>query len=99
MRYNHTKVKIDREGNRVFGLTFYPKIPIKDSDKYIAVSRGQRLDTLADQYYGDTSLWWIISKANNLSGSEIQLDPSKIYRIPLQIETIIAEFNDLNRKQ
>ena len=40
-----------------------------------------------------------ISKANNLSGSEIQLDPSKTYRIPLSIDTILAEFNDLNRKQ
>jgi hypothetical protein len=99
MRYRNTKVKTDREGNRVYGLTFYPKIPIKDSDKYIAVTRGQRLDTLADQYYGDTSLWWIISKANKLSGSEIQLDPSKTYRIPLSIDTILAEFNDLNRKQ
>ena len=99
MRYRNTKVKVDKDGNRVFGLTFYPKIPIKDSDKFVAISRGQRLDTLADQYYGDTSLWWIISKANNLSGSEIQLDPSKTYRIPLEIETVLTEFNELNRKQ
>ena len=99
MRYRNTKVKVDKDGNRVFGLTFYPKIPIKDSDKFVAVSRGQRLDMLADQYYGDTSLWWIISKANNLSGSEIQLDPSKTYRIPLEIETVLTEFNELNRKQ
>ena len=99
MRYRNTKVKVYKDGNRVFGLTFYPKIPIKDSDKFVAISRGQRLDTLADQYYGDTSLWWIISKANNLSGSEIQLDPSKTYRIPLEIDTVLTEFNELNRKQ
>jgi hypothetical protein len=62
------------------------------------VSRGQRLDTLANEYYGDTSLWWIISKANGLNGSEIQLDPSKVYRIPTQIEGILSEFNAINRK-
>tara|TARA_A100001515_G_scaffold111236_1_gene92290 strand:+ start:40 stop:339 length:300 start_codon:yes stop_codon:yes gene_type:complete len=99
MRYKNTKVIIDREGNRVFGTTFYPTIPLQDSDKFIAVTRGQRLDTLADQYYGDQTLWWIISKANNLSGAEIQLDPSKTYRIPINISPILSEFNDLNRKR
>ena len=98
MRYNNTK-KIVKDGVRVYTTTFYPKIPLQDSDKYIAVTRGQRLDTLADQYYGDTTLWWIISKANNLSGAEIQLDPSKTYRIPTNLKPILSEFNDLNRKR
>ena len=98
MRYNNTK-KIVKDGVRVYTTTFYPKIPLQDSDKYIAVTRGQRLDTLADQYYGDTTLWWIISKANNLPGAEIQLDPSKTYRIPTNLKPILSEFNDLNRKR
>jgi hypothetical protein len=98
MRYNNTK-KITRDGVRGYSTTFYPKIPLQDSDKFIAVTRGQRLDTLADQYYGDTTLWWIISKANNLTGAEIQLDPSKTYRIPTNLKPILSEFNDLNRKR
>jgi len=98
MRYNNTK-KITKDGVRVYSTTFYPKIPLQDSDKYIAVTRGQRLDTLADQYYGDTALWWIISKANNLTGAEIQLDPSKTYRIPTNLQPILSEFNDINRKR
>tara|TARA_B100001094_G_C17687977_1_gene556681 strand:+ start:44 stop:340 length:297 start_codon:yes stop_codon:yes gene_type:complete len=98
MRYNNTK-KITRDGVRAYSTTFYPKIPLQDSDKFIAVTRGQRLDTLADQYYGDTTLWWIISKANNLTGAEIQLDPSKTYRIPTNLKPILSEFNDLNRKR
>jgi len=97
MRYKNTK-KIIKNGKRVYSTTFYPRIPLQDSDVDVVVSRGQRLDTLANEYYGDTSLWWIISKANGLNGSEIQLDPSKVYRIPTQIEGILSEFNAINRK-
>tara|TARA_R100000005_G_C4956581_1_gene174882 strand:- start:409 stop:705 length:297 start_codon:yes stop_codon:yes gene_type:complete len=98
MRYNNTR-KIIKDGIRVYSTTFYPQIPIQDSDKTIAISRGERLDSLAYKYYGDTSLWWIISKANNLGGSELQLDPSKTYRIPINITPILSAFNDLNRKK
>tara|TARA_R100000353_G_C6507464_1_gene195743 strand:+ start:878 stop:1174 length:297 start_codon:yes stop_codon:yes gene_type:complete len=98
MRYSNTKI-LKREGKRVYSTTFYPKIRIQDSDVYVNVPRGTRLDQLANKYYGDVSLWWIISKANDLSGAEIQLDPSKTYRIPTQVTGIVSEFNDLNRKK
>ena len=32
-RYKYTKIKLSRDGNRVFKPTLYPKIPIRDSDR------------------------------------------------------------------
>lgn len=37
----------------------------------ITAQDGDRFDTLANQYYQDTSKWWIIAKANNLLNGNI----------------------------
>jgi hypothetical protein len=42
----------------------YPEIPLSVNDIYIIAYDGDRFDMLANQYYGDPSLWWIISIAN-----------------------------------
>ena len=67
-RYTTTRKKIDKSGKRVYSTTYYPQIPISDSDKFIHPVSGDRLDTLAYKYYGDITLWWIIAKANGLKG-------------------------------
>ena len=51
---------------------------------------GDRLETLANRYYGDTSLWWIIAKANEIGKGKIGVDPEKKLRIPTKIGDIIA---------
>ena len=42
----------------------YPGIPISPLDIYVYVTQGDRYDTLALTYYSDSSLWWIITRAN-----------------------------------
>ena len=69
-RYENTKIrKIKKEGSvdvvsKV--TTLYDIIPESDNDTYVISQYGDRLDLLAYQYYGDTSLWWYIAKANGL---------------------------------
>ena len=46
-------------------------------------------DTLAQNYYGDSNLWWIIAKANNINDGSIGLDPEKRIRIPIEIQPIL----------
>jgi len=87
-RYKYTKIKLSRDGNRVFKPTLYPKIPIRDSDIFIYPRFGDRLDNLAYKYYNDVSLWWIIAKANNL-------DVNKQIRIPTETESILNDLRDL----
>ena len=94
-RYKNTPQKRDKSGIRVYTTTYYPKIEISDSDVFIMPKDGQRLDNLAYKYYGDTTLWWIIAKANGIKGVVVPpLDEPM--RIPGNVTNIIENFNDLN---
>jgi hypothetical protein len=95
-RYKYTSIKTTKKGKRVFRPTMYPKIPIQDSDVFIYPKFGDRLDTLAQKYYEDTSLWWIIAKANNLDEAHIGLEVDKQIRIPINITFIINILKDMS---
>ena len=94
-RYSNTGIKRDKSGVRVYNTTFYPSIPIDDSDQFIYTKFGDRVDALANEYYGDVTLWWIISKANGIKG-QAGLKPGLLLRIPGQVEEILSNFRDLN---
>ena len=94
-RYSNTGIKRDKSGVRVYNTTFYPSIPIDDSDQFIYTKFGDRVDALANEYYGDVTLWWIISKANGIK-RQAGLKPRQLLRIPGQVEEILSNFRDLN---
>ena len=98
-RYKSTVVKIDKEsGNRVYGLTLYPLVPIQDGDEFIYPYDGEKLEGLAYKYYQDTSLWWIIAGGNNIRNGSFALDPSEKIRIPRNIQPILEDFRRLNEE-
>ena len=88
-RYNSTETKIDKSGVEVYRTTYYPPIPIQDSDTFIYSVDGDRLDSLAYKYYGDNTLWWIIAKANEINNGKISPDPEVKLRIPTRIDDIL----------
>ena len=94
-RYTTTRQKIDKSGIRVYSTTYYPEIRISDGDSFMYPIEGERLDNLANKYYGDTTLWWIIAKANGLKGKPA-LSSDEIIRIPGNISSIIEKFQNLN---
>ena len=94
-RYARTQVKMDKSGMRVYSTTYYPRIPLNNSDKFIRSKVGDRLDTMAYRFYKDTSLWWIIAKANGIRG-KTALEIGKVIRIPSDIINTIEEFNSIN---
>lgn len=55
------------------------------------LSKGQRLDSLAGEIYGDARLWWVIAAASEI-GWSIQAPPGTIIKIPniADIENIIG---------
>lgn len=89
MRYDNAKILRDRDGNRYFRPTIVPNIPLQDSDIFMFPREGERFDTLAQKYYGDSTLWWIIAKANELNNGKLALDPDQKIRIPMNIDTIL----------
>ncbi len=75
----------------------YPVIPLSTNDIYIITTSGDRFDKLAQQYYGDNTLWWIISIANsNLPQNTLYLSGGIKIRIPLNIQAILSSYYSLN---
>jgi len=85
-------------GKRYYNPVKYPEIPLYDNDIYVVTSFGDRLDLLANQYYSDVTLYWIIAAANPQSTpSDSLFIPAGIQlRIPLNINDIITRYNILN---
>ena len=50
-RYENNKSKKINDGRVVYRSKIYPQIPLRDDDMYVASETGDRLDTLAYQYY------------------------------------------------
>mgnify|MGYP001428255481 CR=1 FL=1 len=88
-RYQDTKIRRDKNLQRYLSTEDYPSFGKKDTDVLIRAKFGDRMDNLANQYYGDSNLWWIIAKANNINNGQIGLDPEKMIRIPGDISKII----------
>jgi|TARA_B100000035_G_scaffold15125_1_gene12329 hypothetical protein len=98
-RYSKIDI-IKKEGQRRFTETVrYPLIPPSIGDTYIVAMQGDRLDNLAYEYYKDPSLWWILARANKIGLGTLNIESGKQIRIPENPQTIIDEYNRINKKQ
>ena len=95
-RYSNTKVKRDKSGFRVYNTTYYPDIPISDTDQFIYPRFGERLEVLAHKFYGDVTLWWVIAKANGLNG-KMNVPQNTEIRIPGNVSKVLEDFNTINK--
>lgn len=91
--------KVDRNGIQYFKHIKYPSIPYSINDLYVSTISGDRLDLLANQYYKDVDLWWIISIANSdiIRRDSFILDEGLEIRIPANINSILSRFKKLNK--
>ena len=93
-RYSNTKIKNTPDGRKVYRTSRYPIIPLRNTDTYIATETGDRFDSLANQFYGNPSLWWIIASANNIHDGSMGVDDGTVLRIPVQYLEIVNNFNN-----
>jgi hypothetical protein len=93
---NIPKTKID--GNLVYQTSRYPEVPLSPNDIYVYTTQGDRFDTLSQQYYKDSSLWWVISIANTdkINQSTLVVPEGLQIRIPANYSVIIQDFNIIN---
>ena len=96
MRYKSNVIKKDRNNVRYYKPRIVPNVPIKDSDIFVYPLYGDRFDTLANRYYGNPNLWWIIAKANEIGDGKIAPNPEKKLRIPTEIEPILESVVNSN---
>ena len=81
-RYTGNRQYKDK-GRPVFATTKLPIIPKSEEDKYIFSREGDRLDQLADQFYGDPRLWPFLALANHLGKGSLGVPPGIQLRIPV----------------
>jgi len=91
-RYKNNETQKLKDGRVVYKTKIYPNIPKSDKDIYIVTQTGDRLDTLANQFYGDSSLWWIIATSNNIHDATFSVSDGTILRIPENYIEIINNF-------
>jgi hypothetical protein len=79
----------------------YPEIPRDNLDIYLYTTKGDRYDLMAQTYYNDSSLWWIISLANAFTHTPDSLFPTPGNQIrvpsPTLISKIIGQYENLNQ--
>ena len=101
-RYIRNKVlaKLNPNGTRGTGYykgVKYPEIPLSPDDIYVYAQEGDRFDSIANEYYNDSSLWWIISTANSsLPQDSYYLPLGSQIRIPFNVSAIQSSFYKLN---
>lgn len=99
-RYKTIKQIIDDKQRVYITNPIYPEIPTSETDVYIITSSTDRYDILASEYYGDSSLWWIISSANPTSNQTSLIPTTGIQlRIPLPFEQALDAFRNLNENR
>ena len=95
-RYQNGTILKTEDGQPYYKSKFYPNIPVSENDFYIITSEGDRLDSLANSYYRDSTLWWIIAMANNTTNGLLFPVPGTQLRIPINIGNILTQYNNFN---
>jgi nucleoid-associated protein YgaU len=89
-----------KKQQRYYRSLKYPNIPLSVNDLYVVTTAGDRLDLLANQFYNDIRLWWVIATANRdiVRRDSYGLKPGLEIRIPANIQRILQDFQNLNNK-
>jgi hypothetical protein len=107
-RYQNIDILREQKDNQTLGPRYrkgtkYPEIPFNQNDIYVITTQGDRYDLLAQQYYSDINMWWVIASANvGDYTSDVPLNSLFIpvgtqIRIPVNTQLILNKFYSINR--
>lgn len=92
-RYLNKTLQTSSEKTRL-QTTILPNI-VGANDTYIETITPERLDILANKFYNDASLWWVIAAANGIGKGTIRVPIGTILRIPnvTDVMTYVTRIN------
>lgn len=100
-RYSRIPITQTTEDPRLrYTVVKYPTILPDSLDVYVYTTQGDRYDVIAQNYYNDSTLWWIINRANpNQDSNSLFPTAGAQIRIPAfnRVGTILAQFDALNK--
>lgn len=89
-RYKNCDILVDKDtGDTLLATREIESIPVKPTDMYHRVASHEigRLDIIANNYYKNSLLWWVIAEANEIRNPFEDMRIGAIIRIPT-IETL-----------
>ena len=96
-RYSNIPEIKSSNDKQMYQTVRYPEIPRSEDDIYVITTIGDRYDTLAFQYYQDSSLWWVIANANgNADKSTLTPPIGTQIRIPANPAPTEIKYQDIN---
>ena len=75
-----TKIGTGRAGITIYTAARNGRLKIERR----TIREGERLDAIAGQVYGDSSLWWVIAAASGI-GWNLQVPPGVVLTIPTDL--------------
>lgn len=96
-RYSNIDRTLTDDGKRYYRNPIYPDIPLSEDDIYVITTIGDRYDTLALQFYSDSSLWWVIAMANTGERASLIPTPGQQLRIPADSTQAVQLYEQINR--
>lgn len=98
-RYQHTGDRED-QGTPYKGSTVYSIVEESTEDYYLISTLGDRFDILANEYYSDPNLWYVLAAANpNIRRDSIYIEPGNQIRIPLPLSKVLAKLRSDNKNR
>lgn len=93
-RYNTAKIRRTDNNKQALTTTIPIKIEKDVTDIYIYTRFGDRLDLLANEYYGDRTKWVYLAAINNLH--DMVVKPGVQLRIPSDADKLTSEWQTQN---
>lgn len=97
-RYTTSKVIRDNNNTRKLSTTILPSEFGADEQTLIRITSADRLDRLANIFYDDSTLWWIIASANQLGKGSLMVPPGTILVIP-EITSVLTDIEQTNSER
>ena len=89
-RYSQIPV-ITREDRPTRSTSVYKIFEESSEDYYVISTDGDRFDTLANEYYRDARLWYVIAAANPaVRRDTMYITPGYQIRIPLPLSKVLT---------
>tara|TARA_A100001388_G_C28495305_1_gene369033 strand:+ start:259 stop:540 length:282 start_codon:yes stop_codon:yes gene_type:complete len=83
-KINRISIKEENRTGNALITSQLPDVEENNSDLLLIATAGDKCDSLAQQYYGDSSMWWFIASINNLKSNNIEAGTQ--LRIPISTE-------------
>jgi len=94
VKFFNTKKRED--GKQQYASFVFPSFEENPDDIVIEVDEYSRLDILAEQFFNDATLWWVLAVYNNIGEPSLYVNDRTILRIPNDIQTVFTKIKELN---